>query len=56
MQDDYDPKKGASPLVIAGYIRRSSQMQKDNFSVDAQKRCIIEGCQQRAFPSPVFLH
>lgn len=26
--------------IIAGYVRRSSEMQKDNFSMDAQKRAV----------------
>lgn len=55
MQYDYAPKMGASTLVVAGYIRRSSHMQKENFSADAQKRGIVEDCQKRDFPSPVFI-
>src|SRR6266567_8137801 len=34
----YDP----STVTLAGYVRRSSEMQKDNFSIDAQKRAITE--------------
>lgn len=28
--------------IIAGYVRRSSEMQKDNFSMDAQKRAVTD--------------
>ncbi len=42
------------PLVVAGYVRRSSRMQADNFSIDAQKRAISEECARRGFPAPVF--
>ena len=40
--------------IIVGYVRRSSHMQKDNFSIDAQKRAICEECQRRDLPLPVF--
>src|SRR5258707_194509 len=50
----YSPKMEASTLVVAGYIRRSSHMQKENFSVDAQKRSITEECQRRGVLAPVF--
>jgi site-specific DNA recombinase len=40
--------------IVAGYVRRSSHMQKDNFSIDAQKRAIREECQRRQLPDPVF--
>lgn len=43
-----------SSLVVAAYVRRSSEMQKDNFSIDAQKRSMIEECARRGFPPPVF--
>jgi site-specific DNA recombinase len=39
---------------VAGYVRRSSEMQKDNFSLDAQKRAIIEECARRGLVAPVF--
>src|SRR5690349_5811287 len=41
-------------IVVAGYVRRSSEMQKDNFSIDAQKRFIREACKLRGLPEPVF--
>jgi site-specific DNA recombinase len=41
-------------LVVAGYVRRSSEMQKDNYSIDAQKRAIREECRRRQLPDPVF--
>lgn len=41
-------------LIIVGYVRRSSHMQKDNFSIDAQKRAIREECLRRQLPEPVF--
>ena len=43
-----------SPFVVAGYIRRSSWMQRDNFSSDAQKRAITDECIRRGLPAPVF--
>lgn len=43
-----------SSLIVAGYVRRSSEMQKDNFSIDAQKRAITEECVRRGLPAPVF--
>jgi site-specific DNA recombinase len=43
-----------STMIVAGYIRRSSEMQKDNFSLDAQKRAITEGYRSRGLPAPVF--
>ncbi len=39
-------------LQVAGYVRRSSEMQKDNYSLDAQKRAIEEACRQRGLPEP----
>jgi len=42
------------PVVVAGYVRRSSHMQVDNFSLDAQKRGITEECQKRELPSLFF--
>src|SRR5579885_386308 len=41
-------------IVVAGYVRRSSHMQKDNFSIDAQKRAITEECARRGLPAPIF--
>src|SRR6266516_771366 len=43
-----------SSFVVAGYVRRSSWMQRDNFSSDAQKRAITEECVRRGLPAPVF--
>lgn len=45
---------GNPSAVVAGYVRRSSQMQKDNFSIDAQKRALSDGCAQRGLPAPIF--
>ena len=42
------------PRWSLGYVRRSSRMQADNFSIDAQKRAISEECARRGFPAPVF--
>src|ERR1700719_766325 len=47
-------KSQASSIVVAGYVRRSSRMQADNFSIDAQKRAITEECVRRQLPAPVF--
>src|SRR6266480_5512609 len=41
-------------VVVAGYVRRSSEMQKDNYSIDAQKRAIKDGCTIRGLPEPIF--
>src|SRR5690348_4035671 len=43
-----------SHVVVGGYVRRSSEMQKDNYSIDAQKRAISEACQLRGLPNPNF--
>src|SRR5215470_4188849 len=43
-----------SSIVVAGYVRRSSWMQKENFSMDAQKRAILDECARRGLPAPVF--
>jgi site-specific DNA recombinase len=40
--------------IVAGYVRRSSLMQKDNFSIEAQKRGIQDECTKRGLPDPVF--
>lgn len=41
-------------VIVAGYVRRSSEMQKDNYSIDAQKRAIRDSCKIRALPEPIF--
>lgn len=41
-------------LVVGGYIRRSSRMQLDNFSREAQIRAQVEECQRRNLPAPIF--
>jgi site-specific DNA recombinase len=41
-------------VVVAGYVRRSSEMQKDNYSIDAQKRAIKDVCTLRGLPEPIF--
>jgi len=33
----FEPTSG---IIVLGYVRRSSEMQKDNYSIDAQKRAI----------------
>ena len=43
-----------STVVVAGYVRRSSEMQKDNYSIDAQKRALSEECVRRGLPEPIF--
>jgi site-specific DNA recombinase len=49
----HDAFDGAT-IVVAGYVRRSSEMQKDNYSIDAQKRAIREACKIRGLPEPIF--
>jgi len=44
----------APSVVVAGYVRRSSEMQKDNYSIDAQKRAIKDACRLRGLPEPIF--
>ena len=44
----------SSHLVLAGYVRRSSEMQKDNYSIDAQKRAIRDAAKLRGLPEPIF--
>jgi site-specific DNA recombinase len=44
----------SSSVLVAGYVRRSSEMQKDNYSIDAQKRAIREACKLRGLPEPIF--
>ncbi|MFL5665298.1 MAG: hypothetical protein ACJ8BW_28725, partial [Ktedonobacteraceae bacterium] len=41
-------------IIVAGYVRRSSEMQKDNYSIDAQKRAIIDAAKIRGLPEPIF--
>ncbi|GAC1433472.1 MAG: hypothetical protein NVSMB54_31090 [Ktedonobacteraceae bacterium] len=41
-------------VVVAGYVRRSSHMQADNYSLDAQKRAIVDECKRRDLPAPIF--
>src|SRR5437868_8079783 len=41
-------------VIVLGYVRRSSEMQKDNYSIDAQKRAIREACKVRGLPEPLF--
>jgi DNA invertase Pin-like site-specific DNA recombinase len=49
------PNHSTNPsLVLAGYVRRSSEMQKDNYSIDAQKRAIKDAAKVRGLPEPVF--
>ncbi len=40
--------------IVAGYVRRSSRMQQDNYSIEAQKRGIQDECTKRGLPDPVF--
>src|SRR5437588_2702894 len=44
----------SSSVVVAGYVRRSSEMQKDNYSIDAQKRAIRDACRLRGLPEAIF--
>src|SRR2546430_14764888 len=44
----------SSSVVVSGYVRRSSEMQKDNYSIDAQKRAIRDSCKIRGLPEPIF--
>ncbi len=46
---DQSPK-----TVVGGYVRRSSVMQRDNYSIEAQKRAITDECIRRNLPPPVF--
>src|SRR6266852_9993240 len=43
-----------STVILVGYVRRSSEMQKDNYSIDAQKRAITEAAKIRGLPEPIF--
>src|SRR5690242_12647488 len=49
-QDPSEP----SGVIVIGYVRRSSEMQKDNYSIDAQKRAIRDACKLRGLPEPIF--
>ncbi|HEX7737009.1 MAG TPA: recombinase family protein, partial [Ktedonobacteraceae bacterium] len=40
--------------IIAGYVRRSSEMQKENFSLDAQKRAISDSLSPEERPLLAF--
>lgn len=44
----------SSEIVVGGYVRRSSIMQRDNYSIEAQKRAITEECVRRNLRPPVF--
>jgi site-specific DNA recombinase len=48
------PSSPTPSVVVAGYVRRSSEMQKDNYSIDAQKRAIRDACRIRGLPEPIF--
>src|SRR5215469_6000650 len=41
-------------VITVGYVRRSSEMQKDNYSLDAQKRGIRDAATFRNLPEPIF--
>jgi len=51
MQPDYSDNPAS---IVVGYVRRSSEMQKDNYSIDAQKRAIREAAKLRGLPEPIF--
>src|SRR5437762_12058463 len=53
MFQQLQPSESASVIVV-GYVRRSSEMQKDNFSLDAQKRGIKDAAKLRSLPEPIF--
>src|SRR5579872_7193602 len=44
----------ATLVIVVGYARRSSRMQAENFSLEAQKRAIREACKLRGLPEPIF--
>ncbi|GHO73975.1 hypothetical protein KSD_17460 [Ktedonobacter sp. SOSP1-85] len=48
------PQRVPIPIkgIVAGYVRRSSEMQSDNYSRDAQMRGITQQCQSLGLPSP----
>src|SRR5713226_10429487 len=39
--------------IVAGYVRRSSEMQSENYSRDAQVRGITQYCQSLGLPPPI---
>jgi DNA invertase Pin-like site-specific DNA recombinase len=41
----------SASVIVVGYVRRSSEMQKDNYSIDAQKRAIRDACKIRDLPA-----
>ncbi len=43
----------SSAIIVVGYVRRSSEMQKDNYSIDAQKRAIKDAVEA---PRPAGAH
>jgi DNA invertase Pin-like site-specific DNA recombinase len=43
-----------SGVIVIGYVRRSSEMQKDNYSIDAQRRAIRDAAKLRGLPEPTF--
>src|SRR2546427_6762468 len=43
-----------SAIIVVGYVRISSEMQKDNYSIEAQKRAIREATKLRGLPEPIF--
>ena len=47
-------EESQTPPVVAGYVRRSSRMQLENFSREAQMRGIADECQHRSLPDPNF--
>src|SRR5215472_9150678 len=51
MQPDYSD---LATVITVGYVRRSSEMQKDNYSLDAQKRGIKDAAKLRSLPEPFF--
>ncbi len=51
MQPDYSH---LATVIAVGYVRRSSEMQKDNYSLDAQKRGIKDAAKFRQLPEPIF--
>src|SRR5215470_18114642 len=53
MFNQSDPSDFSS-MIVVGYVRRSSEMQKDNYSIEAQKRAIREAAKLRGLPEPIF--
>jgi site-specific DNA recombinase len=50
----FQHRENGSRFVVAGYVRRSSEMQRDNYSIEAQKRAIREAAKRHGFPEPCF--